>query len=533
VRIPRVVLAAPASGAGKTSVVTGLLAALRARGLAVSPHKVGPDYIDPSYHALAAGRVGRNLDPWLVGEDRVAPLFLHGALTPRRADVAVVEGVMGLFDGHATRPGFGSTAHVATLLAAPVVLVVDARSAGRSVAATVHGFRTFDPAVRIGGVILNQVGTDRHAEILRAALAEIGMPVLGVLRRRDSLATPSRHLGLVPAAERAAPARTVVAELAEAVRAGVDLDALLALAAAAPDLPAQPWDPSAAAVERPAAGYLPDGFATIAATPGDVRAVAAGAAGRARSTAEPGSSGAPWSGPGERRPVIAVAGGPAFTFGYAETPELLAAAGADVAHFDPTVDEDLPAGATALVIGGGFPEVHAGALAANTALRARVRAFAAAGGPIAAECAGLLYLGRALDDEPMCGVLAEVTTAMTRRLTLGYREAQAAHDSVLAARGAVVRGHEFHRTAAVPSAGAAEHGGTAPAWAWRAADGAEVREGFVRGRLHASYLHVHWAGLPGAAARFVAAARAAETDARTAASDARAAESDGASRAAS
>ncbi|MBX6388768.1 MAG: cobyrinate a,c-diamide synthase, partial [Frankia sp.] len=343
-RIPRVVVAAPASGAGKTSIATGLLAALRARGLAVSPHKVGPDYIDPTYHALAAGRVGRNLDPWLVGEHRVAPLFLHGALTPRRADVAVIEGVMGLFDGHAARPGFGSTAHVARLLAAPVVLVVDARAAGRSVAATVHGFRSFDPAVRIGGVVFNQVGSARHAEILRAAMAEIDMPVLGVVGRRDDLATPSRHLGLVPAAERAAPARDAVAALGGRISRDVDLDAVLALARTAPDLATRPWDPRVV--------------------------VAAGA--EAADLSQPS---VPWPGsPAGGRPVVAVAGGPAFTFGYAETTELLAAAGAEVVRFDPTADEALPAGTAALVLGGGFPQVHAAALAANAALRASVRA---------------------------------------------------------------------------------------------------------------------------------------------------------------
>ncbi|CUU56807.1 cobyrinic acid a,c-diamide synthase [Parafrankia irregularis] len=480
-RVPRIVLAAPASGAGKTSIVTGLLAALRARGLAVSPHKVGPDYIDPGYHALAAGRPGRNLDPWLVGEERIGPLFLHGALTPRRADIAVIEGVMGLFDGHATRPGFGSTAHVATLLAAPVVLVVDARAAGRSVAATVHGFRAFDPRVRIGGVVLNQVGSARHAEILRAAMAEIAMPVLGVVRRRASLATPSRHLGLVPAAERAGAARDVVTELGAVAAADLDLDALLALAATAPDLPAEPWDPRAAVA---GAG---DSTGVGGAGAGAIVGAAATAAGP--------------------RPVVAVAGGPAFTFGYTELPELLIAAGADVAPFDPTVDEALPGGTSALVIGGGFPQVHAGALTANAALRTAVRAFAATGAPVAAECAGLLYLSSALDGAPMCGVLGEVAAAMTPRLTLGYREAAAATDSVLAPRGTVVRGHEFHRTATIPPAGGGAVRDSAPAWRWRDAAGAEIAEGFVRGGVHASYLHTHWAGMPGAASRFVAAAR--------------------------
>ena len=216
VTIPRVVIAAPASGHGKTSVATGLLAAFRARGLVVSGHKVGPDYIDPGYHALAAGRPGRNLDPWLVGEEAIAPLFVHGATTPVPADIAIIEGVMGLFDGATGRRHVASTAHVAGLLRAPVVLVVDASGMGRSVAALVHGFSTFDPSVRIGGVILNRVGSARHEQILGDALAEAGVAVLGALRRQDSLATPSRHLGLIPAAERAADARRTVAALGTA-----------------------------------------------------------------------------------------------------------------------------------------------------------------------------------------------------------------------------------------------------------------------------------------------------------------------------
>jgi cobyrinic acid a,c-diamide synthase len=449
--IPRVVLAAPSSGAGKTSIATGLLAALAARGLAVSPHKVGPDYIDPGYHALAAGRPGRNLDPWLVGEERVAPLFLHGA---RNADIAVVEGVMGLFDGAShpsVEPGFASTAHGASLLRAPVLLVVDAASQARSVAALVHGFATFDPGVRLGGVILNRVGTDRHEAILREALGAAGVPVLGAVRRLDALATPSRHLGLVPAAERTAEALATVRALGEVVAASVDLDAVVALARSAPALDPGPWDP--ATEVAPVAG----------------------------------------------RPRIAVAGGPAFTFGYAENAELLAAAGAEVVTVDPLRDDALPAGTAGLVIGGGFPEVYAAELSANAGLRADVAALAAAGAPIAAECAGLLYLARSLDGVPMCGVLP-ADGRMTERLTLGYRAAVATTDSALAAAGARVRGHEFHRTVLEPVAGAA------PAWQWSASG----PEGFVQGRVHASYLHLNWAGSPALAARFVAACVPAE-----------------------
>ncbi|WP_047225070.1 cobyrinate a,c-diamide synthase, partial [Protofrankia coriariae] len=203
--LPRLLIAAPASGAGKTTVATGLMAALTARGLRVSPHKVGPDYIDPSYHALATGRPGRNLDAVLCGEERIGPLFAHGA---HGADIAVVEGVMGLFDGVSVpRPGqpadFASAAHVARLTATPVVLVVDASAAGRSAAAVVHGFATWDRRVRLAGVVFNRVGSAGHESLLRDAVAGLRIPVLGVLRRDDTAAVPSRHLGLVPAAERA------------------------------------------------------------------------------------------------------------------------------------------------------------------------------------------------------------------------------------------------------------------------------------------------------------------------------------------
>jgi cobyrinic acid a,c-diamide synthase len=447
VSIPRLVVAAPASGHGKTSVTTGLLAALAARGLTVSPHKVGPDYIDPGYHALAAGRVGRNLDPWLVGEDQIAPLFRNGA---RGADVAVIEGVMGLFDGVADQPGFASTAHVATLLSAPVVLVVDATAMSRSIAALVAGFATFDPAVRISGVILNRVGSDRHRQILTAALDEVGVEVLGVIGRHDKLVTPSRHLGLVPAAERSALARKTVAELGDVVAQSVDLEAILRVASTAPALTGHAWEPDAVETSH--------------------------------------------------RPVVAVAGGPAFTFSYAETAELLTAAGAEVVTFDPTRDARLPTGVAGLVIGGGFPEVHAEALADNTSLRDDIAAAVRRGAAVAAECAGLLYLSRSLDDRAMCGVLP-VDAAMTSRLTMGYREAVAMTSSVLAPAGTRVRGHEFHRTAATPAAGAD------PAWRWRGPTGQTVTEGHVTDRMHASYLHLHWAGVPGAAARFVAACR--------------------------
>ncbi|MGW8456086.1 cobyrinate a,c-diamide synthase [Streptomyces niveus] len=445
--VPRLVIAAPASGSGKTTVATGLMALLAARGLAVSPHKVGPDYIDAGYHALATGRPGRNLDAYLCGTELIGPLFAHGAAG---CDVAVVEGVMGLYDGAAGQGELASTAQVAKLLRAPVVLVVDASSQSRSVAALVHGFASWDPEVRIGGVILNKVGSDRHEALLREALDESGVPVLGALRRAAEIETPSRHLGLVPVAERRAEAVDVVRGLAERVRAGCDVEGLLRLARSAPPLEAEAWD----------AG-------------GAVRGTGGGARGG---------------------PVVAVAGGAAFTFSYSEHAELLRAAGADVVVFDPLRDEQLPPGTRGVVIGGGFPEVYAAELGANEPLRKAVAELARSGAPVAAECAGLLYLARSLDGAPMCGVL-DADARMSERLTLGYREAVAVGDSVLAAAGTRLRGHEFHRTVLEPGAGAA------PAWGLVRPE--RRVEGFVQRGVHASYLHTHWAAAPAMAQRFV------------------------------
>ncbi len=469
--VPRLVIAAPSSGSGKTTVATGLMAAFSERGLAVSPHKAGPDYIDPGYHALATGRPGRNLDAFMCGPELVAPLFAHGAAG---CDLAVVEGVMGLYDGAAGRGELASTAQVAKLLRAPVVLVVDASSQSRSVAALVHGFASFDPQLRLGGVILNKVGSDRHEVMLREALEEAGMPVLGVLRRAPQVATPSRHLGLVPVAERHTDALASVSALAAQVRAGCDLDALMALARTAPPLDCEAWSPRAASPAFEARG-CGGSAAGNGAAPADL----AGALGRP--------------------PVIAVAGGAAFTFSYAEHTELLTAAGAEVVTFDPLRDEALPPGTTGLVIGGGFPEMYAPELSANEPLRAAVAAFAAAGGPVAAECAGLLYLGRSLDGKPMCGVL-DADARMSDRLTLGYREAVAVSDSALARAGTRLRGHEFHRTVIEPGAGAA------PAWGFTHPE--RRVEGFVQQGVHASYLHTHWAAEPSVARRFTEAAAA-------------------------
>ena len=430
---PRIVVAGIHSGVGKTTVTSGLMAALASEGLRVAPFKVGPDFIDPSYHTLAAERPGRNLDAYLSGPGLIGPLFAHGA---RDADIAIIEGVMGLFDGKGGGD-LASTAHVARLLEAPIVLVVDARAMSRSVAAQVHGYTTFDPGLRVAGVVLNRVGSRAHETMLCEVLRPLGIPVLGVLRRDDAIQTPNRHLGLVPAAERRREATRSLDALGTVTSRSLNLDGVVRLARSAGPLETERWSPEAADLDR--------------------------------------SEGV----------RVVVAAGPSFSFVYCENLELLHGAGAEIVTFDPTVEEELPAGTDALYLGGGFPETYAGALSANWRMRENIRIFAASGRPVVAECGGLLYLVRELDGRPMCGVL-DAEARMTDRLTLGYREARALTDSPLAGTGAKVRGHEFHYSAVEPGVG------KRPAWGLAG----RGPEGFVVGGVHASYLHAHWAATP-------------------------------------
>ncbi len=448
--VPAVVIAAPASGSGKTTVATGLMRALRNGGHRVAGFKVGPDFIDPGYHALATGRPGRNLDPVLVGDELIGPLYRHGC---DGADIAVVEGVMGLFDGRIEEehrcPARGSTAHVASLLGAPVVLVVDARGQSHSIAALLHGFSTFDAATRPAGVILNRAGSGRHEQVLRQACATAGLPVLGCLPRSEELAVPSRHLGLITAVEHGRYAHAAVEAMAGLIARHVDIAALAALAGAR--VGPRAWHPGA--VGEPVAGS----------------------------------------------PVVAVAAGKAFSFCYAEHTEMLTAAGAQVVEFDP-LTQPLPDGASALLLPGGFPEQYPAELSANADLRRGIAALARHG-PVYAECAGLAYLLTDLDGQPMCDVL-HGSARFTDRLTLGYRDAVAVTASAVHAAGDRVVGHEFHRTA-VDFARQYP-----PAWAYRMPGAATVYEGAAHGGVVASYLHVHPAAAPRAVAGFVAHAAA-------------------------
>ncbi|WP_082129546.1 cobyrinate a,c-diamide synthase [Mycobacterium haemophilum] len=451
--VPAVVVAAPASGSGKTTVATGLIGALRQAGHAVAPFKVGPDFIDPGYHAVAASRPGRNLDPVLVGERLIGPLYAHGA---GGADIAVIEGVMGLFDGRivlsagyagATTPPAGSTAHVAGLLGAPVILVVDARGQSHSIAALLHGFSTFDTTTRVAGVILNRVGSARHEQVLRQACEQAGVAVLGAIPRAAELELPTRHLGLVTAVEYGRRAYLAVEAMTALVACHVDLAAVFAVAGCrATD---RPWDPAAAV------GATSGGCATVA-----------------------------------------MATGKAFSFGYPEHAELLRAAGAEVVEFDPLSDP-LPDGTDAVLLPGGFPEQFTAELAANDVVRHQIKELAAAGAPVHAECAGLIYLVSELDGHPMCGVLAG-SARFTPSLQLGYRDAVAVAESSLYSVGQRVVGHEFHRTAVTFT------DSYQPAWVYRVDEVDTMRDGVVHAGVHASYLHTHPAATPDAVARFVA-----------------------------
>jgi cobyrinic acid a,c-diamide synthase len=438
---PRIVVAGTHSGVGKTTVATGLMRALSTRGLRVSSAKVGPDFIDPSYHRVATGRPGRSLDAWLSGDALLPSLAATGA---QGTDVLVVEGVMGMFDGSGEPGCDGSTAAAARLLDAPVLLVVDASAMSGSVAAVVHGFRTLDQTVRLAGVVLNRVGGEGHATLLREALAPVGVPVVGAVFDDPALAWRERHLGLVPVAESPRAVAESVGRLGAAIERACDISGVLGLARSAPPL---------ACADLPGA-------------------------------------------PGGGHARVALAAGPAFSFTYPENLQLLADAGAELVPFDPLSDPALPEACSGLYAGGGFPEVFAEALAANAPLIADVRAQVGRGLAVWAECGGLLWLCRSLDGAAMVGAVP-CDARMTSSLTIGYRTAVTQGASPFGPAGTVLRGHEFHRSTVSPP-------GDALALEGRFGRGPG---GFASPRLLASYLHQHLAASPELAGRFVGLAR--------------------------
>lgn len=446
---PRIVLAGVSSGVGKTTVVTGLLRVLRDQGLAVQPFKVGPDYIDPGFHEKAAGRDSYNLDTWLVPEERLVSTFCTLAAG---ADLSVIEGVMGLYDGGAA--GVSSTAHIARLLQAPVVLVMNCRSMGQSAAAVALGYREYAPDVKIAGVILNQLGSDNHEQIIREAMAGIGMPVLGALHRTDALQTPERHLGLTPVTETETDA--LIAHMAETVGAGLDLAAIRSVAESAPVL-------------------FPETEETAC----------------------------------ENAPVrIGVAKDEAFTFYYPTSLSALAEKGAELVPFSPLADETIP-DVDGLLFGGGFPEMFLEKLAANVSLKTSIKNARDAGMPIFAECGGLMYLCREIFDfeekeYEMVGLVPAVCRMQKKLQRVGYVTAKALRESILAQAGEALRGHEFHFSTMEPDASDFP-------WAYELMGSRQKeahREGYAAGAVLASYLHINFDGSPAAADRFLSACRA-------------------------
>ncbi|HVW30619.1 MAG TPA: cobyrinate a,c-diamide synthase [Polyangiaceae bacterium] len=445
--IPRLVISGTASGVGKTTVTVALTRALRTRGLRVAPFKCGPDYLDPTYHARAAGSPCHNLDGWLMGQRAVLETFTRAASD---ADIAIVEGVMGTFDGASPTSDAGSTAQIAKWLAAPVALVCDASGMARSIAALVHGFATFDPALRIGAVIANRVGSRGHLDLLRKALP--APPIAGGFTEDALLAFPERHLGLTTAAHDVVP-ESLFAAWGERAAEWLDLDALLELARSAPALP----------------------------TRASASAVRASASSRCR---------------------IGVAHDAAFHFYYEDNLRRLEALGAELVRFSPLRDRELPA-VDGLYIGGGYPEIHAEELAANKALLGRIADFSAAGGPIYAECGGLMLLTAGITTSdgrlhPMVGVFPAHAEMRDRLQALGYVEVETTAPTPLGATGVRFRGHQFRYSELrqldrIDCAYAVR----------RSRDGELSREGWIVKNTLGSYVHAHWGENPAAAAGFV------------------------------
>lgn len=446
--VATVVIAGVRSGVGKTTIATGIMGALTRRGHRVQPFKAGPDYIDPSYHKLACGVPSRNLDTWLCDHPTVLELFQRAS---SGSDVSVVEGVMGVFDGRSSLTEEGSSAQLAKLLGAPVILIADAAKVARSVAAEVLGFQTFDPDLNIAGVILNGVASERHLEFCKPQIeATTGIPVLGYLPRKEEFIQPERHLGLIPTVE-GTVANDWYDNVINQVEATMDVPTILKLANTAKTPPSSP-------------NVYPE-------TPIPARA------------------------------TIAVAQDEAFNFYYQDSLDLLAAWGAELAPFSPLQDETLPSGANGIYLGGGFPELFADQLAGNKPMHYAIRQAVVKGVPVYAECGGLMYLGKSLSDlegvtHPMLGIIPAESAMSQSRLTLGYREVESCSDSPVLPKGERVKGHEFHWSTLAREPDNQES-------VYKIVDQDNRLDGFRTGSVWASYVHIHLGSRMGLASRFV------------------------------
>lgn len=448
---PRLVIAGTHSGVGKTTVTLALTLALRDRGVTIQPFKVGPDYLDPTYHALATGLPCRNLDGWMMGEDAVRWSFGRAS---QGADLSIIEGVMGLFDGSGPASAEGSTAEIATWLAAPVLLVIDASGMATTAAALALGCAQYDPKAPLAGVIFNRVGSPRHLAWLKAAVERATpLRVVGGLPEEAGIVIPERHLGLV-GADRTILTDDVRSRLVSLAREWLDLRAITELAERAPplDVPMPP-------------------------------------------TVHP-----------RRRRRIGVARDEAFSFYYPDNLDLLEAAGAELVFFSPLGDQTLPPSLDGIYLGGGYPELHAARLAAGEPMREAISRFGREGKSIYAECGGLMYLTRALYTldgvrHPMVGLLPGDVRMLPRRRALGYREVEALDDLPHLAKGERARGHEFHYSEWMTEPEADGELVRAYAVAGRRGDDAKV-EGYRWRNVTASYIHLHFASNPNLASRW-------------------------------
>ncbi len=461
------IIAGERSGVGKTTVTLTLLASLCRRGEVVQSFKVGPDYIDPMFHRHVTGRACRNLDPVLTSEAYVQQCF---ACNIKEVDFALVEGVMGLFDGikgtkqDSSQSPIASTAHIARLLDLPVVLVIDCSRLSGSVAAIAYGYCSFDPRIKIAGLVLNRVGSDRHLSLLKDSLEPLQLPIIGVLRRQDNITIPDRHLGLVPTAE-LPQLNAVIERLADLGDTCFDWDRLLPL------LKSERLPPSPPPVLPLSHARCYNG-------------------GKIRNALAP---------PPLR---VAVARDRAFNFYYQDNLDLLQQLGAELIFWSP-LEDALPKNVQGMYFGGGFPEVFAEQLAENTSARAAVKCAIIAGIPTIAECGGLMYLCEEIVDFEgkswsMVGVLP-TTSVMGGRLTLGYRRAVALQDNLLVNAGATIYGHEFHRSRLIPEP-------SLPLFQTYRCDSEEATgdEGWsLPMNLHASYIHMHWGACPEIPQRFL------------------------------
>ncbi len=461
--IPRLVIAGTHSGVGKTTATLAILAALKARGRQVQPFKAGPDFIDPGHHSAATGRPSRNLDGWMLGEAINREVFTRVSAD---ADLSIIEGMMGLFDGSSPVNEIGSTAELVKQLDAPVLLVVDGSGMARSVAAMVSGYAKFDPALRVAGVLFNRVNSEGHYKLLKDAVEqETDVIVVGYLRPDPAVTISDRHLGLVTAMEQGTG--ELYGRLAKAAEETIDLDRIEALARSAPE-----------DVMGKGLGVRGDEIAAPRLTPDASRLTV----------------------------KVGVAFDQAFCFYYPDNLELLEAEGAELVRFSPMNDQVLP-DVDMLYLGGGYPELHGEWLASNVTMRTAIRKFAERGGTIYAECGGMMYLTQAIRDfagtsHKMVGLFPAEAVMQQQGLTMGYRTMEVSQDCILGATGASARGHEFHYSTLVPN------GRLDYACALRDARGeSKGSDGLIVGNTLALYTHVHFASQPQIASTLVASAR--------------------------